>query len=92
MNEYCRLAYVALFLATIASSAAACTQGESEDKMREAIYAAHDMRVSNSSKAENAAKKINQALNETLEPSPNGQAAIDKLCKALDEVLAELRR
>ena len=51
MNEYCRLAYVALFLATIASPAVACTQGESEDKMREAIYAAHDLHARNPAKA-----------------------------------------
>lgn len=74
------------------SPAVACTQGESEDKMREAIYAVHDVQARNPAKAEAAAKKINQALNETLEPSSNRQAAIDKLCKAFDEVLAELRR
>jgi hypothetical protein len=92
MNEYCRLAYVALFLAAIMSPAAACTQGESEDKMRDAIYAVEDLRVSNPAKAASAAKKINQALEETLQPSSNPQVATDRLCKALDEVLAELRR
>lgn len=92
MNAFCRLAYISLLLTAITLPAVACTQGESEDKMREAIYATDALRTSNPAKAAAAAEKINQALDETLKPSSNTQAAIDKLCRALDEVLAELRR
>jgi hypothetical protein len=95
MNEYCRLAYVALFLATIASPAAACTQTESEDKVMEVIYALSDMLRRNPDKAGTMAKKFEQVLGDAKQPAPDAratQAAIDKLCKDVDEILTELRR
>jgi hypothetical protein len=92
MNAFCKLACAALLLATVAPPAVSCTQEESELKMREAIYAVHDINARNPAKAESAAKKINQAMNETLARSANGQTPADRLCQALDEVLAELRR
>ena len=88
----CGLACAAFLLAANMSSAFACTQGESEDKVREAIYAAIDMRARNSAKAETAQKRIDLALDEALKRSTNPQVATDKLCKTLDDILAELRR
>lgn len=93
MNRSCRFAAAALFLAAfIVPARAACTQGESEDKVRAAIYAMTDMHARNPAKAEVAKKKIDQALDEALKPAANNQAATDKLCKDMDEILAELRR
>ena len=95
MNEYYRLACVTFLLATITSPAFACTVGESEDKVREAIYAMTDMHPRNLAKAEATKKKIDQALDDALKPTMNPQArqaSNDKLCKDMDEVLADLRR
>jgi hypothetical protein len=73
----------------------ACTQVESEEKVRDTIYAMSQMQARNPSKAAIARSKIDQALDEALAPTSTPQemqAATDKLCKAMDEVLAELRR
>ena len=95
MNEYYRLACVTFLLAAFVSPAVACTQTESEDKVMEAIYALSDMLRRNTDKAGTMAKKFEQALGDAKRPAPDAQAmqaAIDKLCKDVDEILTELRR
>ncbi len=85
----------AALLGGLACPALACTQGESEDKVREAIYAMADLQQKNPAKAAAAKEKIDRALDESLQPASTTQArqaATAKLCKAMDEVLADLRR
>ncbi len=84
-----------IIFASAAQLKADCTQGESEDKVREVITAATDIHARNPAKAEAALNKIEQALDESLkprQPTQDMQAATNKLCKDIDEILAGLRR
>ena len=82
-------------MAIVAPPALACTQTESEDKIIEVIYALTDLLPRNPEKAGIVAQKFRQALADAKKPTSGAQAAqaaIDKLCKDTDEILAELRR
>ena len=95
MSTGCLRSGCAAILQALILPAIACTQGESEDKVREAIYALSDVEKRDPDKAQIARQRIDRALDEALKPATVAQAQQDrthKLCKEMDEILAELRR
>ena len=92
MPAWHRRVMTLLFCLYASSAAAICTQQESEEKVRAAINAMAQMRAADPAKAAAARKKIDVAVDQAIQPSSDFQIAIDQLCKAMDEVLADLRR
>ena len=92
MDIFCRLICAALFLAATVPPAIACTLGESEQKARQLISDMVAMENFDAAKAAAAGKKFNQVMNASLSSSLNPRAATEALCRALDEIAADLRR
>ncbi len=80
-------------LIPLASPAAfACTQQESEEKMRDVIHRMIDLKDRDAAKVKPIEQRFNAALDATLRPSANLQASLDAFCKELDALLPMLRR
>src|SRR5262249_36333870 len=69
-----------------------CTLGESEDKVRQLIYALYDLPPSDKGKADQIPRRFMEAFNRYLEASSDQELERHAYCRTLDALLAELNR
>ena len=72
--------------------AVACTLWESEDKVRQLIYAMGDMAARDKSKADRIERQFREVFDRYLEPPSDPEPHRHEFCRTLDALLADLNR